>query len=161
MAMDNLLVTDARGKGYSDARHRARLVDAVTNALTHDAPRPPPETPLSSREEVFAVAPSVLIAEQASTRTTVVEVNARDRPGLLARLAYAIHASGHAVHSAHIATYGERAVDVFYVTGSDGRKLDARRHRRPARRAERGHHRLKAKKRAPPDGEALDRCAEV
>jgi [protein-PII] uridylyltransferase len=79
---------------------------------------------LSSREEVFAVAPSVLIAEQASTRTTVVEVNARDRPGLLAQLAYAIHATGHALHSAHIATYGERAVDVFYVTTGTGRKLD-------------------------------------
>jgi len=54
----------------------------------------------------------------------VVEVNARDRPGLLARLAHAIHDSGHVLHSAHIATYGERAVDVFYVTSARGRKLD-------------------------------------
>jgi [protein-PII] uridylyltransferase len=54
----------------------------------------------------------------------VVEVNARDRPGLLAQLAYAIYDTGHAVHSAHIATYGERAVDVFYVTTRAGRKLD-------------------------------------
>jgi UTP:GlnB (protein PII) uridylyltransferase len=28
------------------------------------------------------------------------------------------------VHSAHIATYGERGVDVFYVAGADGRKLE-------------------------------------
>jgi [protein-PII] uridylyltransferase len=53
----------------------------------------------------------------------VVEVNARDRPALLAGLAASIHAQGHAVHSAHIATYGERAVDVFYLTRADGRKL--------------------------------------
>jgi [protein-PII] uridylyltransferase len=53
----------------------------------------------------------------------VVEVNARDRPALLAALAAAIHGQGHAIHSAHIATYGERAVDVFYLTGADGRKL--------------------------------------
>ena len=33
MALDNLLVTDARGHGYADARHRARLVEAVTRAL--------------------------------------------------------------------------------------------------------------------------------
>ena len=53
----------------------------------------------------------------------MVEVNARDRPGLLARLAHVIHAAGHQLHSAHIATYGERAVDVFYLTRSDGKKL--------------------------------------
>jgi [protein-PII] uridylyltransferase len=66
----------------------------------------------------------VAIADRASTRTTVVEVNARDRPALLASLAAAIHSCGHRLHSAHIATYGERAVDVFYLTRADGRKLD-------------------------------------
>jgi len=71
------------------------------------------------------VAPSVAIADRASTRTTVVEVNARDRPALLAALAGAIHRSGHTIHSAHIATYGERAVDVFYLTRTDGKKLSA------------------------------------
>ena len=82
--------------------------------LNGDAPAPPLPPPMSRREEAFAVAPSVLIADKASTRTTVIEVNARDRPGLLAGLAHAIHAAGHTLHSAHIATYGERAVDVFY-----------------------------------------------
>ena len=67
----------------------------------------------------------MVIAERASTRTTVVEVNARDREGLLARLALAIHLLGHQIHSAHIATYGERAVDTFYLTNSAGRKLGA------------------------------------
>ncbi len=42
---------------------------------------------------------------------------------MLAGLALAIHERGHRVHSAHIATYGERAVDVFYLTRSDGKKL--------------------------------------
>ena len=55
----------------------------------------------------------------------MVEVNAADRPGLLASLAGAIHGAGMIIHSAHIATYGERAVDVFYLTRGDGRKLAA------------------------------------
>jgi [protein-PII] uridylyltransferase len=55
----------------------------------------------------------------------VVEVNARDRPALLAGLTAAILGEGLRIHSAHIATYGERAVDVFYLTGADGKKLDA------------------------------------
>jgi len=58
-------------------------------------------------------------------KTTVVEVNALDRPALLAALARAIHDCGHHIHSAHIATYGERAVDVFYLTNTDGKKLDS------------------------------------
>jgi [protein-PII] uridylyltransferase len=54
----------------------------------------------------------------------VVEINAHDRPALLAALAGAVHAQGHQIHSAHIATYGERAVDVFYLTRADGKKLE-------------------------------------
>ena len=55
----------------------------------------------------------------------MVEVNALDRVALLAALARAIHDCGLRIHSAHIATYGERAVDVFYLTGADRTKLDA------------------------------------
>ena len=124
MALDNLLVTDAQGRGYSDGRNRKRLVAAVEKALGSEA-EPPlrPMEKLPRREQAFRVAPRVLIADKASTRTTVVEVNARDRPGLLARLAQVIHAAGHELHSAHIATYGERAVDVFYLTDAKGHKL--------------------------------------
>ena len=125
MALDNLLVTDARGRGYEDGRNRKRLVSAVEKALTSEAdPSLRAMDKLPRREQAFRVAPRVLIADKASTRTTVVEINARDRPGLLARLAQVIHAAGHQLHSAHIATYGERAVDVFYLSDAGGQKLD-------------------------------------
>jgi [protein-PII] uridylyltransferase len=125
MALDNLLVLDGRGQAYSDRRLRSRLARSVETALTsEEAPPLPAARPLRSGG-AFEVAPSVALAERASTRTTVVEVNARDRPALLAGLASAIHACGHQIHSAHIATYGERAVDVFYLTRADGKKLDA------------------------------------
>ncbi len=124
MALDNLLVLDGRGKPYSDRRHHNRLARAVQAALVSDAPPPLPTADHHRRSAAFEVAPSVAIAERASTRTTVVEVNARDRPALLAGLAGAIHGCGLVIHSAHIATYGERAVDVFYLTTADGKKLD-------------------------------------
>jgi len=126
MALDNLLVQDARGRPYSDKRLRNRLVRSVERALSsEDAPDIPSGTEPRGKLTAFHVAPSVAIAERASSRTTVVEVNALDRPGLLARLARAIHSQGHEVHSAHIATYGERAVDVFYLSNAGGRKLSA------------------------------------
>jgi [protein-PII] uridylyltransferase len=123
MALDNLLVLDGRGQPYSDRRLRGRLVRSVEAALTSEAPPPLPSGEPQRRSSAFEVAASVAIADRASTRTTVVEINARDRPALLAALAGAIHACGHIIHSAHIATYGERAVDVFYLTRTDGKKL--------------------------------------
>jgi [protein-PII] uridylyltransferase len=123
MALDNLLVLDGRGQAYADRRLRGRLVKSVESALTGPSPPPLPAGEPQRRSSAFEVAPSVAIADRASTRTTVVEINARDRPALLAALAAAIHDCGHVIHSAHIATYGERAVDVFYLTRLDGTKL--------------------------------------
>jgi [protein-PII] uridylyltransferase len=122
MALDNLLVLDQRGRPYSDPRLKKRLASSLSAAITGQA-APHQQPPRTVRHRVFEVAPSVTIAARASNRTTVVEVNAGDRPGLLASLTGAIRNCGLTVHSAHIATYGERAVDVFYLTRSDGRKL--------------------------------------
>jgi [protein-PII] uridylyltransferase len=126
IALDNLLVLDARGQRYSERTRRARLVKSVEHALnSHEPPPLPAPAGARPRNDAFNLAPSVAVADRASTRTTVVEVNALDRPALLAGLAAAIHDQGHQIHSAHIATYGERAVDVFYLTRADGKKLEA------------------------------------
>jgi [protein-PII] uridylyltransferase len=125
MALDNLLVLDGRNRPYGERRQRNRLAKAVESALAGAEAPPLPSAEAARKTNAFEVAPSVAIAERASTRTTVVEVNARDRPALLATLADAIHQCGHTVHSAHIATYGERAVDVFYLTSPGGTKLNS------------------------------------
>ena len=87
----------------------------------------------------------------------MVEVNARDRPALLFELARAIFVSRALIHSAHIATYGERAVDVFYLTDMSGRKIegDSTDQRTEGatdevRRAERSSEQGGLKERAPP-----------
>ncbi|MES2002398.1 MAG: [protein-PII] uridylyltransferase [Pseudomonadota bacterium] len=126
MALDNLLIVNGRGQPYADRRLRARLDRALKDSLNSDVEPALPDVPRTARRlNAFSIAPSVAISDKASSRTTVAEVNAIDRPALLAALTAAIHALDHRIHSAHIATYGERAVDVFYLTGSDGKKLDA------------------------------------
>ena len=55
--------------------------------------------------------------------TSVIEVNAKDRPGLLYDLAYALYRLKLSLVSAHVATYGERAIDVFYVRDLVGQKV--------------------------------------
>ena len=54
---------------------------------------------------------------------TVIEVNARDRSGLLFDITAAIAELGLDISSAHVATFGEKAVDVFYVTDQMRRKI--------------------------------------
>lgn len=123
-ALDNLLVLDGQGRRYTDKRRRDRLQRAIVEALEAETPLALP-TPGGALGGAFAIAPAVAISSRASSRTTVAEVNARDRPALLAALTGAILNLSLKIHSAHIATYGERAVDVFYLTDGQGRKLGA------------------------------------
>jgi [protein-PII] uridylyltransferase len=128
MALDNFLVQDPFGGPFEEAGRLKRLKTAVEEALVNRSalterlsakPLPRP------RADAFRIAPNVLIDNRASNRFTVVEVNARDRPALLYALAYGLFQSKVTIHSAHIATYGERAVDTFYVTDLLGSKITA------------------------------------
>ena len=49
-----------------------------------------------------------------------------DRTGLLHQLTRAISDLNLTIGSAHIGTYGEKAVDVFYVTDLTGHKIESK-----------------------------------
>jgi [protein-PII] uridylyltransferase len=127
MALDNFLVQGMDRAPFADPHQLRRLEAAVTKAL--DGEEPSAERlaaralPLR-RAEAFPIQPAVFVQAHASNRYTVVEVNARDRAALLFELARAISGAKAVIHSAHIATYGERAVDVFYLTDLKGVKID-------------------------------------
>ena len=127
MALDNFLVQDLAGRPFDDRHQLKRLREAVVAAVEGQEPirerlaaRPLP----LRRAEAFRIRPAVFVDNKASNRYSVVEVNARDRAALLCELAQAITRSKAAIHSAHIATYGERAVDVFYLTDLQGAKIE-------------------------------------
>jgi len=65
----------------------------------------------------------VLIDNKGSQTHTIVEVNGLDRPGFLYRVTRALNATGVQVSNAMIATYGERAIDAFYVKDLFGLKI--------------------------------------
>ena len=81
-----------------------------------DASRRPPHVP--------PPAPRVDEAEGASETSTVLEVRAHDRPGLLYRLGRALALMGVSIRAARVSTLGAEAVDVFYVVDGSGRRLD-------------------------------------
>ena len=72
---------------------------------------------------LFAVVPDVLVDNEASQRHTVIEIVTRDRPQLLYDLTLAVSELGLSIASAHVHTFGERAVDVFYVKDKFGLKV--------------------------------------
>ena len=73
----------------------------------------------------FIIEPEVTINNQWSDRYTVIEVSGLDRPGLLYQLTTAISKLNLNIASAHVATFGERARDVFYVTDLLGSQINA------------------------------------
>ncbi len=75
-----------------------------------------------------AVATEVLFDDRASPRHTVVEVFAKDRPGLLYTLAHALHELRLSIALSKINTEGTRVADVFYVTEVDGSKIQPHRY---------------------------------
>jgi [protein-PII] uridylyltransferase len=129
LALDNFLVQDPLGRPFREPAQLARLARAIRSAMAdrHKLNSALSAKPLArTRAEAFRIEPSAIIDNKASNRFTVVEVNAQDRPALLNQLAFALFQSKVTLHSAHIATYGERAVDTFYITDLLGGKIDGK-----------------------------------
>ena len=126
MAVDNFLIQDPFGGAFDDPDRLKRVEAAIEDALANRsrlADRLADKKPARMRADAFHIEPAVLIDGHASNRFTIVEVNAQDRPALLNALAHALFQSKVTIHSAHVATYGERAVDVFYLTDLTGDKI--------------------------------------
>ena len=129
MALDTFWVQDAAG-GAFDAPHRlARLSVLIEQALSGRLRlateiRKLSRVLLGRRMRAIHVPPRVVIDNHASNTHTVLEVNGRDRPGLLHDVTAAISEHGLQIASAHVTTYGVRAVDVFYVKDVFGLKVE-------------------------------------
>lgn len=128
MALDTFWVQDGRGEPMERHDRLARLESNIEQAI---AGRMRPMRELEDmirrqgekRDSVFTVEPRVIIDNTASATHTVVEVNGRDRPGLLYALTRALSGEDVQIGSAQIATYGESAVDVFYIKDIFGLKI--------------------------------------
>jgi [protein-PII] uridylyltransferase len=127
MALDTFWLQDLEGKPFDGPQRLARLAARVEIALSNrlDIARELDNQRSSwpKRDRVFTVQPRVLMDNNASDTFTVIEVNGRDRPGFLHIVTRALTRMNLQIASAHITTYGERAVDVFYVKDLFGLKV--------------------------------------
>jgi [protein-PII] uridylyltransferase len=129
MALDTFWIQDAAGGAFDTPHRLARLSVLIEQALSGrlrlaSEIRKASRTLIGSRMRAIHVPPRVVIDNHASNTHTVLEVNGRDRPGLLHDVTAAISDQGLQIASAHVTTYGVRAVDVFYVKDVFGLKVD-------------------------------------
>jgi [protein-PII] uridylyltransferase len=87
------------------------------------------------RLKPFALPAQVSVSNAISEKFTVIEVSGLDRIGLLYALTREISNLSLTIGSAHIGTYGEKAVDVFYVTDLTGQKIHVKQRQRKIRDA--------------------------
>lgn len=125
----------------SDEEERIRalkiieLVQKLLSGEKHLLPEMGKGSKLNKRLKPFSVPTDVLISNSLSKKFTVIEVSGLDRSGLLHDLTKAIADLSLTIGSAHIGTFGERAIDVFYVTDLTGMKVTDRKRQNKIRSA--------------------------
>ena len=128
MALDTILIQREFQSEEDEQRRAERIAELVRKALRGElwlkeavarAYRP------QQRIKAFTVEPRVIIDNTSSNRTTVIEINGLDRIGLLYDLTEALYKLNLNIASAHITTFGEKAIDVFYVTDLTGAKIES------------------------------------
>ena len=126
LALDTISVSREFEFDEDEARRAARIGDTIEKAVRGQIKLPdvvPKRAPPKGRLKAFAIEPEVTINNQWSHRYTVVEVTGLDRTGLLYELTTTLSKLNLNIASAHVATFGERVVDVFYVTDLLGAKI--------------------------------------
>jgi [protein-PII] uridylyltransferase len=125
-ALDTISLSREFDRDEDEERRANRIADSIEKALRGElrlpdvvAKRAPPK----GRIRAFALEPTVTINNHWSHRYTMVEVTGLDRTGLLYELTATLSKLNLNIASAHVATFGERVVDVFYVTDLMGAQI--------------------------------------
>jgi [protein-PII] uridylyltransferase len=127
LALDTISISRAFDRDEDELRRAERVAKVIEKALRgeirlSEAMAEKTKGP-SNREKTFPLAPEVTIDNNLSNQYTVIEVSGLDRPGLLHDLTSAMSRLNLNIGSAHIVTFGEKAVDAFYVTDLTGLKI--------------------------------------
>ncbi|MBT7953987.1 MAG: [protein-PII] uridylyltransferase [Rhodospirillaceae bacterium] len=130
MVLDSFSILDVNNQAYNHPRQldrlRSRIEETLAGKLYLDQElAKAAKSGLMKKEELFSVAPRIIVDNAASSTDTVIEVNGRDRVGFLYDVTAALTALSLKITSAHITTYGEHVVDTFYVKDIFGLKINS------------------------------------
>jgi [protein-PII] uridylyltransferase len=125
-ALDTFLLAREFELDEDELRRARRIVETIERLLTGEVnlrPLMAKKREGNGRIGAFRVAPEVLIDNAMSHQFTLIEVAGLDRPGLLYELTTVLSDLNLDITSAHITTFGEKVVDVFYVTDLTDRRV--------------------------------------
>ena len=125
-ALDTISLSREFERDEDEARRANRVADSIEKALRGELRLPDvvaKRIPPKGRIKAFALEPTVTINNQWSRRYTMVEITGLDRTGLLYEMTTTLSKLNLNIASAHVATFGERVVDVFYVTDLMGAQI--------------------------------------
>lgn len=127
IALDTIFISRAFVEDADELRRGERIGEAMVRALKGEVKIADLVAARGSktRTRPFHIDPEVIIDNGLSNRETVLEVSCLDRTGLLYDLTTAIGGLNLNISSAHIVTFGEHAVDTFYVTDLTNAKIVA------------------------------------
>ena len=125
--IDILWIQDNFGKKIVDPKRLSRIKQKILFFINEkNIPMINYENSIDKRSSAFNISPDVSIDNSLSNKYSVIEVSGKDRPGLLNDLTRKISDLNINIRSAHIATFGERATDVFYVLSKNGDKITSK-----------------------------------
>ena len=121
-------IQDADGHPYEDNRlPRLRtMIERILNGEVVASKALADRDKVKKRERAFRVPTNISFDNEGSEIYTIIEVDTRDRPGLLFDLARTLADANISISSAVVATYGVQAVDTFYVKDMFGLKLHSK-----------------------------------
>lgn len=124
MALDVFQVQDLQGHAYDNAVFMQRTVkSALAGGLDIEAEIAQRQHNQPRRGQNFRVVPQVILDNNASADHTIIEVTGKDRPGFLYAVTAVLTELGLQISAAKVATFGSRAMDVFYVKDGFGLKI--------------------------------------
>ncbi|MEQ1648375.1 MAG: [protein-PII] uridylyltransferase [Hyphomicrobiaceae bacterium] len=126
VAIDTFLLQRAFDRDDDELRRGKRIADTIEKLLSGESwPQRLLERANSSQVALqsFKVPAEVILDNALSDQFTVIEASGLDRPGLLYDLTSTLSDLNLDITSAHITTFGEKAVDVFYVTDLTNKKI--------------------------------------
>ncbi|GLS82728.1 bifunctional uridylyltransferase/uridylyl-removing protein GlnD [Paraferrimonas haliotis] len=122
-AIDSFIILEPNGEQVTNLSRIQSIRKALEKALAKENPKLPNARRLSRQMKPFKVVTQVSFLEGNRHGTTMVELIALDKPGLLAKVGEAFYRCQISLQSAKITTIGERAEDFFMLKNSQGQPL--------------------------------------